>query len=200
MNKEFTLNNKIIETKSLILKPFEISDLHDFYNIGRDKELEEYFGNPTFRNKNETMMLINEFISSDNVFAIEEKSTHKCIGCIGFIDYKYIPELECVSKYYGKRVEYYLEHASWNKGYTNEVFEATFNYLFNEINLDFIIGYFYSVNKALKNIFLDFNFKKVVKEDRPTRLVDEDNNRIIEEATVSILFNPNKDIKVNNLN
>lgn len=195
MNKEFTLNGKEIYTEHLLLRPFDISDLHDFYTFGSEKGLEELCGNPSFKNKNETMALINEFISDDNVFSIIEKETNKCIGCIGFIDYKNIDELKPLDQYQGKRLEYYLEAKSWNKGYTNEIFTKVIDYLFNEIGLDFIIGYYYSINKHFKDIYLDFGFKTVLEEYRPTRRVDDHNQAIQEMATINILIDPNKNIK-----
>ena len=72
-----------LETERLILRKFYISDVYDVYkyaispNVGPDAGWEPH------KDKEETMAVILEFISSKEVWAIVKKESNKVIGSIG---------------------------------------------------------------------------------------------------------------------
>lgn len=59
MNAKFYLNGCKLETKRLILRPFQASDLDDFYNYASIEGVGEMAGWKHHQNKDETKEILN---------------------------------------------------------------------------------------------------------------------------------------------
>lgn len=72
-----------LETERLILREFRESDAEDLYEYARDPEVGPNAGWKPHESLGESRNVLNSFIESGEVWAIEDKATHKVIGSIG---------------------------------------------------------------------------------------------------------------------
>ncbi len=142
-----------LETERLILRKFYISDVDDVYkyaispNVGPDAGWEPH------KDKEETMAVILEFISSKEVWAIVKKESNKVIGSIGL--HKDVKrEMENA-----KMIGYVLAEDYWGKGYATEAARRVIQYAFEELGLDLISVYHFPHNKRSKRVIEKCGFK-----------------------------------------
>lgn len=137
MNIEFKLNNKVLETERLILRPFKLEDLDDLYEYAKVDGVGEMAGWPHHENKETSLNILKMFIEEDKTFAIVLKENNKVIGSLGIEKYdeKEFPELQ---QKQGREIGFVLSKDYWGKGLMPEAVSRVIEFLFNEINLDFI--------------------------------------------------------------
>ena len=94
MNAKIDISNTILKTDRLILRPFKISDLDDFYEYASVEGVGEMAGWLPHKNKKESEQILNLFISGKKTFAIEYNK--KVIGSLGIEEYdeELIPSLK----------------------------------------------------------------------------------------------------------
>ena len=83
MNTNFKINGIVIETERLILRPFEQSDLDDFYEYASVEGVGEMAGWKHHENKEKSQSILDLFITEDKTFAIVLKENNKVIGSLG---------------------------------------------------------------------------------------------------------------------
>ena len=125
-----------LETKRLILRPFEINDAENmFNNWAKDQEVTKYLTWCPHQSIDETVIIINKFIERANSvnlysFGIVVKEENKLIGSIDVVGLEDgIPVIGyCMSKAY------------WNKGIMTEACQKIVDFLFsigyNKIRID----------------------------------------------------------------
>lgn len=152
MNAKFKINGTNIFTERLILRPFLISDLEDFYNYAKVEGVGEQAGWPHHDSIDTSRTILEKFISEDKVFAIVHKSDNKVIGSIGIEEYQedeFDLNFKCLK---GREIGYVLAKDYWNHGYMSEAIKAIISYLFDDIRLDFIVCGFFNENIRSKRI------------------------------------------------
>ncbi len=188
MNSNFYINKKIIETNRLILRAFKQMDLDDFYEYASVEGVGEMAGWKHHESKDETQKILDMFIKHDKVFAIVDKSTNKVIGSLGVEMYGMEDKLTEFDGYQGREIGYVLSKEYWGKGLVPEAVKAVIDYLFNELNLDFLLCGYYNFNTQSKRVQEKcgfFPYRSLVME---TRMGTK------EEGTLNLLLNPNKKI------
>ena len=85
MNAKIDISNTILKTDRLILRPFKISDLDDFYEYASVEGVGEMAGWLPHKNKKDSEQILNLFISGKKTFAIEYNK--KVIGSLGIEEY-----------------------------------------------------------------------------------------------------------------
>lgn len=138
MNAPFRINGKTIETKRLILRPFKPSDLDDFYEYASVDGVGEMAGWHHHESIDKSREILNVFIGEDKVFAIVLKENNKVIGSLGVEKYGMEEELTEFNGYKGREIGYVLSKDYWGQGLMPEAVKAVIDYLFNELNLDFL--------------------------------------------------------------
>lgn len=68
---------KDINTDRLLLRRFKISDLGDFYEYAKNPNVGPNAGWDFHKSKEESLLILRNFILSDEIFAIELKSEKK---------------------------------------------------------------------------------------------------------------------------
>lgn len=190
MNVEFRLNGKTIETDRLILRPFKIDDLDDFFDYASVEGVGERAGWSHHKTKDETLTILKMFIEQDKTFAICLKENNKVIGSLGIKDYGMEDALSEFFKYNGQEIGYVLSKNYWGQGLMPEAVMAVIDYLFNEKNLDFITCGYYAFNIQSKKVQIKCGFKPYRKLIMETRMGTK------EEGVLSLITNPNKAIKL----
>lgn len=190
MNAIFHLNGKVIETERLILRPFVNSDLDDFYEYAKVEGVGEMAGWHHHENRQKTQEILNKFISEDKTFAIFHKKDQKVIGSLGVEMYGMEEALTEFCNYYGREIGYVLAKDYWGKCIMPEAVKAVIDYLFNELNLDFLTCGYYDFNNQSKRVQEKCGFKPYRKLVMETRLGTK------EPGVLNLLTNPEKQIKL----
>ncbi len=190
MNSNFNINEKTIETSRLILRAFKQTDLDDFYEYASVDGVGEMAGWKYHESKDETQKILDTFIKEDKVFAIVDKSNNKVIGSLGIEMYGMEEKLTEFNGYQGREIGFVLSKSYWGKGIVPEAVTAVIDYLFNELNLDFLLCGYYNFNNQSKRVQEKcefFPYRSLVME---TRMGTK------EEGTLNLLLNPNKKVSL----
>ena len=102
MNATFEIGDSVIETKRLILRSFEQSDLDDFYEYASVDGVGEMAGWKHHESKDESQSILDLFINEDKTFAIVLKENNKVIGSLGVEEYGMEEALSEFYEYQGK--------------------------------------------------------------------------------------------------
>ena len=188
MNADFKLNGKTIHTSRLILRSFEPSDLDDFFEYASVEGVGEMAGWAHHENKEVTLRILNSFITEDKVFAICLKETGKVIGSLGVEEYGMEAALTEFNGYLGRELGFVLGKAYWGRGIMPEAVNAVIDYLFNELDYDFLTCGYYNFNSQSKRVQEKCGFKPYRALMMDTRMGTK------EQGTLNLLLNPNKNI------
>jgi ribosomal-protein-alanine N-acetyltransferase len=188
MNANFEIGKLVIETERLVLRPFRQSDLHDFNEYASVPGVGEMAGWKHHETIEKTKEILDMFIKEDKTFAIVFKKNNKVIGSIGVEQYGLEDKLTEFNGYYGREIGYVLSKDYWGKGIMPEAVEAVINYLFNDLNLDFLTCGYYDFNNQSKRVQEKCGFKPYRKLVMDTRLGTK------EPGVLNLLINPNKNI------
>lgn len=190
MNALFNTKWKIIETRRLILRAFKESDLDDFFEYASVEGVGEKAGWHHHQTKEKTKEILDIFIKEDKVFALVDKEKNKVIGSLGVERYGMEKELSEFNNYQGREIGFVLSKSYWGQGIMPEAVKAVIDYLFSELNLDFLTCGYYNFNSQSKRVQEKRGFK-------PYRsLIMETRMNTKEEGTLNLLLNPKKDIKL----
>ena len=190
MNATFKISGTIIETERLILRPFEQSDLDDFYEYASVEGVGEMAGWKHHENKEKSQSILDLFITEDKTFAIVLKENNKVIGSLGVEEYGMEQALSEFFDYQGREIGYVLSKDYWGKGLMPEAVKAVIDYLFNVQKLDFLTCGYYEFNNQSKKVQEKCGFKLYRKLVMETRLGTK------EQGILNLLVNPNKNIKL----
>ena len=191
MNAEFKINNKIIETKRLILRAFTLKDLDDFYEYASVQGVGERAGWAHHKSKQESQEILKRFIAEDKTFAICLKKDGKVIGSLGVEKYGSEESLTEFNGYLGREIGYVLAKPCWGKGIMPEAVTAVIEYLFKEVGLDFLICGYYDFNAQSKRVQEKCGFKPYRKLVMDTLMGTK------EPGVLNLLLNPKKQLTLN---
>ncbi len=188
MNAEFKINRKVIETDRLILRAFQQSDLDDFFEYASVEGVGEMAGWRHHESKDKSQEILNRFIEENKTFAICLKGNGKVIGSLGIEKYGMEEALTEFDGYRGREIGYVLAKDHWGKGIMTEAVSAVIDYLFNELDLDFLTCGYYDFNNQSKRVQEKCGFKPYRKLVMETRLGTQ------EPGVLNLLVNPRKRI------
>lgn len=191
MNAIFTINSKQIETERLILRPFKESDLEDFYEYASEEGVGEMAGWEHHASIEKSKEILDIFISEDKTFAICCKESGKVIGSLGVEFYGMEAALTEFDGYVGREIGFVLAKKYWGKGLMPEAVKAVIDYLFNELDYDFLLCGYYDFNIQSKKVQEKCGFKPYRALKMDTRMGTQ------EKGTLNLIINPKKNIKFN---
>ena len=131
------ISHAVLETPRLILRPFALGDLDDFFEYARVPGVGEMAGWPHHESIETSKMILDRFIEEKNVFAICHKEDNKVIGSLGFHDSwanrdeAYMDKKIC-------EIGYVLSKSYWGQGLMPEAVKAVMEYGYQVLNLDII--------------------------------------------------------------
>ena len=191
MNAFFTIGEVQIETERLILRAFKESDLADFYEYASVKGVGEMAGWKHHQSIDESAAILDSFINEDKTFAIVLKENNKVIGSLGVEKYGLEDKLTEFDGYKGREIGFVLSKDYWGRGLMSEAAGAVIDYLFNELDFDFLLCGYYNFNVQSKKVQKKCGFKPYRALMMNTRMDTK------EQGTLNILINPKKNIKFN---
>ena len=190
MNAHFRINGKVIETERLILRAFKQTDLESFYEYASVEDVGEMAGWKHHESIDESRKIMDSFINNDKVFAICLKENNKVIGSIGIEKYGLEDALTEFKNYRGRELGYVLSKDYWGKGLMPEAVNAVIEYLFNELDYDFLLCGYYNFNERSKRVQEKCGFKPYRSLAMTTQMGTK------EQGTLMLLMNPKKNIKL----
>ena len=113
-----------LETERLILREFRESDAEDVYEYARDPKVGPNAGWKPHESLDESRGVVKNFIQSGEVWAIEDKASHKVIGSIG------LHKREREGYTFDRELGYALSRAFWGRGIMTEAASAIIDYAF----------------------------------------------------------------------
>ena len=162
MNKEIDITGVVLTTERLTLRPWKESDLQDFYEYASVDGVGQMAGWNPHKNLDESKMILSLFIDGKNDFAIEYQG--KVIGSLGVKPYneENYPEL---AEQKGREIGYVLSKTYWGQGLMPEAVKAVIDWLFRDMQLDFIICGHFDWNNQSRRVIekCGFQFIKMVK-------------------------------------
>ncbi len=188
MNANFSINGKLIETERLILRPFVLGDLEDFFAYASVEGVGEMAGWHHHENKEKTLEILKSFIYEDKVFALVHKASGKVIGSLGVETYGMEDKLTEFDGYEGREIGYVLSKDYWGQGLMPEAVNAVIKYLFDDLNLDFLTCGYYNFNSQSKRVQEKCGFFPYRALTMETRMGSQ------EQGTLNLLLNPNKKV------
>ncbi len=189
MNLEFKINGKVLETERLILRPFKLEDLDDFYEYASVPDVGERAGWNHHENKDESLIVLSRFIESDKTFAILLKENKKVIGSLGVEKYNDEDKLEEFKDYKGRELGFVLSKEYWGKGIMKEAVDRVSDYLFDEMDLDFLLCGHFENNTQSRRVQEKCGFKPYRKLMINTSMDTK------EQGFLNLKINPKKNIK-----
>ena len=119
----------ILTTPRLYLRPFTLDDLDDFNLYCSTPGVGEMAGWPHHQSLDESLKILNMFLSEQNVLAIVDQVTNRVIGSVGV----HASKLEQTAEFTTKKIielGYVLSKSYWGRGLMVEACKAVIKYLF----------------------------------------------------------------------
>jgi len=158
MNAFVDLSDVHLETERLILRPFTMDDLDDFYAYAKVPDVGEWAGWRHHESIEESRKILTSFISGKKTFALVDKATSRVIGSLG-IEVTHIPLPESYRTLKGRELGYVLAQDMWGKGMMSEAVKAVIDYCFNTLNFDFLTCGHFERNIRSKRVIEKAGFR-----------------------------------------
>ena len=158
MNADIDLSGVTLHTPRLTLRPWRIEDLEDFYSYARAEGVGPMAGWLPHRSREESREILEKFIEHKKTFALEREG--EVIGSLGVerYDEARFPELDALR---GRELGYVLSKAHWGKGLMPEAVKAVIGYLFETVDLDFILVGHFDWNRQSARVIEKCGFRYV---------------------------------------
>ena len=156
MNVEIDVSGVILEGDRVRLRSFREDDLEDFYFYAKTPGLGESAGWFHHESIEDSKKILDKFIENKNILAIEKDG--QVIGSIGIHPY----DEEFFENLKDKRaaeIGFVLSEDFHRQHLMTESLELVLDYLFNDLNLDAVVGGHFRGNFKSKNIHKKFNYK-----------------------------------------
>lgn len=150
----------VLESKDLLVRPFKMTDLDDFYEYARQAQVGPPAGWRPHTDKAFTEKILKSFIAEKEVYAIVLKEKNKVIGSIG-LHFQPIPRLItaiCSSQNY-RAIGYVLNSDYWGRGYMTQALSAIIYYSMQNLRLDFLAVSHNQSNLASKRVIEKCGFQ-----------------------------------------
>lgn len=183
MNAPIDVTNIRIETERLVLRPWRESDLDDLYEYASIPGVGEMAGWNHHKSKEESLTILNSFISHKKTFALELKENGKVIGSLGMEEMD--PDPVGAGKL-GREIGYVLSRDYWGRGLMPEAVKAVIGYCFDVLNYDYLTCGHFLRNDRSRRVVEKCGFQFFGESMFETRY------DTVEVSKNYVLFNPNK--------
>jgi Acetyltransferases, including N-acetylases of ribosomal proteins len=137
MNVPVDISNVILDTERLILRPWRNEDLSDFFEYASIDGVGQMAGWNPHKTKEDSLIILNKFITLKKTFALELKKNNKVIGSIGLEEIA-IDLGEPYTSLKGREIGYVLSKEYWGLGIMPEAVRCVIEYCFKELKCEFL--------------------------------------------------------------
>lgn len=156
MNTEIDISGVVLRTERLILRPWEQSDLDDFYAYASVDGVGQMAGWPPHKSKEDSQMILDLFIAGRKTFALEYQG--RVIGSLGIEEYNEVQFPEFDDKKC-REIGYALSKDYWGQGLMPEAVAEVIRFLFEETGLDVIFCGHFLTNLQSKRVMEKCGFR-----------------------------------------
>lgn len=183
MNPAIDISNTVLHTERLILRPWQMSDLSDFYEYASVDGVGQMAGWLPHENMEKSREILTMFLEGRKTFALEYDG--KVIGSLGVEEYNtaHFPELDSLR---GRELGYVLSKNYWGMGLMPEAVKAVTEHLFHAYALDFLIVGHFDFNRQSARVAEKCGFRYVKTVAYKTRYGK------METALMDIQYNPER--------
>ena len=142
-----------LETERCILRPFEVTDLEDFYEYAKNPKVGGGAGWAPHDNMEISMEILQDFMEIEEVWALIYKENNKLIGSAGL----HKDQLRTATDV--KMLGYVLSEDYWGQGIMPEVAGSVIHYAFEELNISLLTVHHYSFNTRSKRVIEKSGFR-----------------------------------------
>ena len=181
VNANIDLTGVALRTERLTLRPWQVSDLDDFYAYAREDGVGQMAGWTPHRSLDESREILDMFIRENKTFAIVHEG--RAVGSVGIERYNEtaFPELANLR---GREIGYVLSKTLWGRGLMPEAVRAVTKYLFDTVKLDFVLVGHFPWNHQSERVIAKCGFEYVRTIKYETRC------GTVEDSREYILRNP----------
>ena len=149
MNHPIDVSAVTLETQRLLLRPWRETDVNDLYAYASVDGVGQMAGWLPHQTVEESAAIVRMFIEGKKTFAIECKG--KVIGSVGIEEYeeKEFPEFAAMA---GREIGYALSKEYWGQGLMPEAVQTVIRWLFEEIQLDFLVCCHFTDNEQSRRV------------------------------------------------
>lgn len=149
MNWPVDISKTVLRTERLILRPWQETDLDDFYEYARVDGVGQMAGWMPHESREVSREILEKFIAGKKTFALEYQG--KVIGSLGVE--RYSEELfQELDELHGRELGFVLSKDYWGRGLMPEAVTAVRNWLFETVRLDFLIIAHFSWNRQSERV------------------------------------------------
>ena len=171
-----------LETERLILRPWTMDDLEDFYEYASIEGLGQMAGWLPHKTIAESRTILDMFIRGKKTFAIELKETGKVIGSVGIEE----PDPDPETEKQGRELGFVLHKAYWANELAPEAARAVISWCFDTQGYDFLTCSHFDWNTRSKRVIEKTGFRFFSTTPFTTQYGK------VENSMNYILYNPNK--------
>lgn len=154
---------KIIETKRLLLRKWELKDLDDFFEYAKNPNVACPSNLKPLQSKDKALQVLESYIISNEIWAIELKEAMKVIGQL-----KIYPDHNrgnFSEQNSAKFINYALAEEYWGHGYMTEAVKAAIEYAFNETDIELITAFHFPDNFKSRRVLEKCGFEYEITLD-----------------------------------
>jgi [ribosomal protein S5]-alanine N-acetyltransferase len=146
----------ILETKRLVLRPWEETDAESLYMHAKDPDVGPIAGWPPHKNLDESKEVIKHVFSGKECYAVCLKTDNIAIGCI---ELKLNGNTDMTEKDDECELGYWLGKEFWGRGIIPEAAREIIRYAFEELDMNTIWCGYYDGNVKSKRVQEKLGFK-----------------------------------------
>ncbi|MGM9550671.1 MAG: GNAT family N-acetyltransferase [Clostridia bacterium] len=143
-----------LETKRLILRPWENADAEELYKYAKDPDVGPIAGWQVHTSVENSREIIETVLSKEGTFAVVLKETMLPVGSIGIMFNVNIPTKEGEGE-----IGYWIGKPYWGQGLIPEAAQEIIRYCFEELNLNLIWCGYYDGNEKSRRAQEKCGFK-----------------------------------------
>ena len=149
MNPEIDISGTVLKTSRLVLRPWKLSDLEDFYSYASVDGVGQMAGWKPHADRGESLAILTRFIENRKTFALDLQG--KVIGSLGIEKYKEdrFPEFDCLMC---REIGYVLSKDYWGRGLMPEAVKEVIRYLCEDVGLDVIFCSHFLSNRQSERV------------------------------------------------
>lgn len=161
----------VLETKRLILRPWEESDAQDLYEYAKDPKVGPAAGWPVHTSVENSREIIKTALSAPDTYAVVLKESGKVVGSIGLMrkanSNLHIEDQE-------GEIGYWIGVPYWGMGYIPEAVKRIQAYAFEEVGMKTLWCAYYDGNEKSKRVMekCGFCYHHTI-ENVPCPLIDD---------------------------
>ena len=168
------ISDVTLVTPRLILRPWETTDLQDFYEYASVDGVGQMAGWLPHESVEKSQQILDMFLNGKDTFAIVLKENNKVIGSLGIDSSMDIAD----TPGYGREIGYVLSKEYWGRGLMPEAVEAAINYCFRVLQMDYLACGHFEWNHQSRRVIEKCGFQFWKDVAFKTRAGDMENTRL----------------------